>query len=67
MTSFNQDSPEKLSVRGKKSPNCFLVLVGEEHEAEFADLDLVASGERLRVARLAVDVGAVEGLSLIHI
>ena len=33
---------------------------GEEHQAELADLHLVAVGEHRRIDRLAVDVGAVE-------
>src|SRR4051812_22225481 len=33
---------------------------GEEHQAELADLDLVAVGQHSRVDRLPVDVGAVE-------
>ncbi len=50
-----------------------LLLVGDENQTEFADLNFVAHVQHLGVARLAVDVGAVEGsdvddleLALIH-
>src|ERR1700753_2278845 len=33
---------------------------GQEHQAELADLDLVAVGQRRRIHRFAIDVGAVE-------
>ena len=38
-----------------------LVLLGDEDEAEFTDLNLISNLERLRIAWLAVDVGTVQG------
>src|SRR5918999_1021944 len=39
---------------------------GQVHEAELADLHLVAPGQRRDVDRLAVDVGAVEAADVVH-
>src|SRR4051812_18798613 len=39
---------------------------GQVHQAELADLHLVAAGERGDVHRLAVDVGAVEAADVVH-
>ena len=43
-----------------------LVLLGDEDEAEFTNLDLIAGGEGLGVTGLAVDVGAVERAHVTH-
>src|SRR3954467_14045821 len=39
---------------------------GEVHQAELADLHLVAAGQRGDVDRLAVDVGAVQAADVVH-